>query len=150
MLLTRNWKRTAAGKPVEDIVSTYKNNVGVYDGDLTLVVNDETMMSGVDRNAKIVIDVEDKVTALKEEYNIQNRTNCIIRSLRSSIGEISNYASAYHNKKPKTDEQKKRYEGFVDLLSVINGKAIKNRWRCAATRSVKAGEPARAGCLLYV
>ena len=119
--MTRSWERTAAGKPVEDIVSTYKNNVGVYDGDLTLVVNDEIMMSGVDRNAKIVIDVEDKVTALKEEYNIQNRTNCIIRSLRSSIGEISNYASAYHNKKPKTDEQKKRYEGFVDLLSVING-----------------------------
>lgn len=70
----------------------------MYDGDLTLVVDDEVMMSGVDRNAKIVIDVEDKVTALKEEYNIQNRTNCIIRSLRSSIGEISNYASAYHNK----------------------------------------------------
>lgn len=103
-------------------ITPQRLNGADYDGDLTLVVNDEVMMSGVDRNAKIVIDVEDKVTALKEAYNIQNRTNCIIRSLRSSIGEISNYASAYHNKKPKTEEQKKRYEGFVDLLSVINGK----------------------------
>ena len=110
-------------KTVEDIVSTYaKYNVGTYDGDLCLVVNDPVIMSGVDRNASVVIDVEDKVTALKEEYNIQNRTNCIIRSLRSSIGEISNYASAYHNKAPKTQEQKKRYEGYVDLLSVVNGK----------------------------
>lgn len=97
----------------------------MYDGDLSLIVNDPVIMSGVDRNASVVIDVEDKVTALKEEYNIQNRTNCIIRSLRSSIGEISNYASAYHNKAPKTQEQKKRYEGYVDLLSVVNGKAIR-------------------------
>ena len=89
-----------------------------------MIVNDPVIMSGVDRNASVVIDVEDKVTALKEEYSIQNRTNCIIRSLRSSIGEISNYASAYHNKAPKTQEQKKRYEEYVDLLSVVNGKAI--------------------------
>lgn len=109
----------------EDIVSAYaKYNVGTYDGDLTLIVNDPVIMSGVDRNASVVIDVEDKVTALKEEYSIQNRTNCIIRSLRSSIGEISNYASAYHNKAPKTQEQKKRYEGYVDLLSVVNGKQL--------------------------
>ena len=96
----------------------------MYDGDLTLVINNPLMMSGVDRNAKIVIDIEDKVTALKEEYNIQNRTNCIIRSLRSSIGEISNYASAYHNKVARTDEQKKRYESYVDLLSVVNGRCF--------------------------
>ena len=97
-------------------------NTDVYDGDLCLIINNKMMMSGVDHNAKIVIDIEDKVTALKEEYNIQNRTNCIIRSLRSSIGEISNFASAYHNKKPKTEEQKQRYENYVDLLSVVNGK----------------------------
>ena len=41
-----------------------KYDVGMYDGDLSLVLNNETMMKGVDRNASIVIDVEDKVTAL--------------------------------------------------------------------------------------
>jgi len=37
----------------------------VYDGDLCLIINNKMMMSGVDHNAKIVIDIEDKVTALK-------------------------------------------------------------------------------------
>ena len=105
-------------------ITPQRLNGADYDGDLCFVINNKMMMSGVDHNAKIVIDIEDKVTALKEEYNIQNRTNCIIRSLRSSIGEISNFASAYHNKKPKTEEQKQRYENYVDLLSVVNGKAI--------------------------
>lgn len=100
----------------------------MYDGDLCLVVNDKTMMKGVDRNAAVVIDVEDKITALKEEYTTQNRTNCIIRSLKSTIGEISNYASSYHNKAAKTSEQKKRYENYVNLLSIVNGKAMKSRW----------------------
>lgn len=110
----------------------------MYDGDLSLVLNNETMMKGVDRNASIVIDVEDKVTALKEEYNMQNRTNCIIRSLRSSIGEISNYASAYHNKAPRTDEQKARYESYVDLLSVVNGKFLPLQNRVNALPAVSS------------
>lgn len=105
-------------------ITPQRLNGADYDGDLTLVVDNSLMMSGVDRNAKIVIDVEDKVTAMKEEYTVQNRTNCIIRSLKSTIGEISNYASAYHNKGAKTPEQKKRYESYVDLLSIINGKSI--------------------------
>lgn len=95
-----------------------------FDGDLCFVINNKIMMKGVDRNAKIVLDIEDKVTALKEQDNIQNKTTCILRSLRSQIGEISNFASAYHNKPYKDEEQKKKYESYVDLLSVINGKAI--------------------------
>ena len=60
-----------------------KNDVGVYDGDLVLVLNSPLMMKGVDKNAKIVIDIEDKVTALAEKDTIQNRTACIMRSLKS-------------------------------------------------------------------
>lgn len=134
--MTRSLERTAAGKPVEDIVYTCKkNNAGVYDGDLTLLLDSPLMMKGVDRNAKIVIDIEDKVTALAEKDTIQNRTACIMRSLKSLIGEISNYASCYHNKTPKTEKQKETYSRYVDLLSITNGKAIKNRWPCAVTRS---------------
>lgn len=98
-----------------------KNDVGVYDGDLVLVLNSPLMMKGVDRNAKIVIDIEDKVTALAEKDTIQNRTACIMRSLKSLIGEISNYASCYHNKTPKTEKQKETYARYVDLLSITNG-----------------------------
>lgn len=94
------------------------------DGDLCFVIDDKVMMQGVDRNAKIVLDVEDKITSLKEADTIQNKTACILRSLRNQIGEISNYASAYHNKIPKTKEQKDRYESYIGLLSVINGKCI--------------------------
>lgn len=122
--MTRSLERTAAGRPVEDIVYTCKNDVGVYDGDLVLVLNSPLMMNGVDRNAKIVIDIEDKVTALAEKDTIQNRTACIMRSLKSLIGEISNYASCYHNKTPKTEKQKETYARYVDLLSITNGKAI--------------------------
>lgn len=82
------------------------------------------MMEGVDRDAPIVMDIDDKVTALAEANTVQNRTACILRSLKSMIGEISNYATAYHNKYYKTEEQRKTYESYVDLLSVVNGKAI--------------------------
>ena len=101
-----------------------QNNVGVFDGDLVLVLNNELMMKGVDKNAKIVIDVEDKVTALAEKDTMQNRAACILRSLKSLIGEVSNYASCYHNKMPKTQEQKNKYGRYIDLLSVVNGKCI--------------------------
>lgn len=76
------------------------------------------MMEGVDRSSPIVVDIEDKVTALAEADTVPNKTACILRSLKSMIGEISNYATAYHNKYYKTDEQRKTYEAYVDLLSV--------------------------------
>ena len=82
------------------------------------------MMEGVDRNAAITLDIDDKVCALVEADTVQNKTECIIRGLKSRIGEISNFASSYHNKCPRTEEQRQRYENYVDLLSVVNGKAI--------------------------
>lgn len=84
-------------------------------------------MEGVDRDAQIVIDIEDKVTALAEEDTMQNKISCIMRGLTSKIGEISNMASAYHNKVPTSAETKERYENYVGLLSVCNGKEIFRR-----------------------
>lgn len=117
-----------------------------------LVVDNEMMMSGVDRNASIVIDVDDKMTTLEEEDTVENKIEVILRGMNSLIGETSNCATAYHNKRPKTDEQKKIYEGFVDLLSVVNGKNIDNV-RYSRTVSpmtgmpwCAVGEPVNAGC----
>jgi hypothetical protein len=45
--------------------------------------------------------------------------------MNSLIGETSNCATGFLNKTPKSEEQKKKYESYVNLLSVINGKAIK-------------------------
>jgi hypothetical protein len=95
-----------------------------WDGDLLLVIDNQQMMKGVNRNIPIVMDIEDKVTILVEEDNPQNKVKVILRGENSLIGETSNCATGYHNKTPKTIEQKKKYESYIDLLSVINGKCI--------------------------
>lgn len=96
----------------------------MFDGDLVLVNDNKTMLKGVDRNAKIVIDVEDKITAIAETDIAENRIKCILRTTKSMIGEFSNYASAYHNRIPSTEEQKQRYTDYIDIISVITGKSI--------------------------
>ena len=96
----------------------------VYDGDLTLLIDDKTIMSGVDRSCPVVIDVEDKITALSEDVVPENVLKLIKRTLHSMIGETSNCATAYHNKIAGTEAQKKKYQDYVNLLSIINGKSI--------------------------
>lgn len=82
------------------------------------------MMRGVDRECPIVIDIDDKITVLSEEYTKENIYKLILRTMNSLIGETSNCATAYHNKIPRTLEQRDKYREYVELLSVINGKAI--------------------------
>lgn len=82
------------------------------------------MMKGVDRNAPVVMDVEDKITALAEEDTPENRVKLVLRTINSLIGETSNASSCYHNKSPKSEETRKKYESYIDLLSIINGKAL--------------------------
>ena len=47
------------------------------------------MMKGVDRNAPVVLDMEDKITALAEEDTMDNRVALILRTINSLIGETS-------------------------------------------------------------
>lgn len=103
----------------------------MYDGDLSLIIDNPLMMKGVDRDCPIVIDAEDKITALAEPYDIQHILAYTLRSLKSMIGEISNYATAYHNRVPSSEMSKGKYESYVELLSISNGKAIQesNRWQ---------------------
>lgn len=82
------------------------------------------MMKGVDRDLPIVIDVDDKITALKSEYNLENVIRFTLLSLDNRIGEISNVATCYLNKQTTDEEQIKKYDDYVCLLSVINGKEI--------------------------
>ena len=49
--------------------------MGAYDGDLVLVLDNKTMMEGVDRNAAITLDIDDKVCALVEADTVQNKTD---------------------------------------------------------------------------
>ena len=95
-----------------------------FDGDSVIVVDNVEMMSGVDKNASIVIDIEDKATTLEQDDTLENRLKVILLGMNSLIGETSNCASTYHNKMPQSIEQKKKYESYIDLLSIINGKVI--------------------------
>ena len=105
-------------------ITPQRLNGADYDGDLTLLIDDKTIMSGVDRSCPVVIDVEDKITALSEDVVPENVLKLIKRTLHSMIGETSNCATAYHNKIAGTEEQRKKYQNYVNLLSIINGKSI--------------------------
>lgn len=105
-------------------ITPQRLNGADYDGDLIALMDEPTMMKGVDRNASIVIDIDDKITALEEADTQENKLNVIIRGNNSLIGETSNCATAYHNKTAKSAETKAKYSKYIDLLSVINGKAI--------------------------
>lgn len=105
-------------------ITPQRLNGADYDGDLIALIDEPTMMKGVDRNASIVIDIDDKITSLEEADTLENKVNVILRGMNSLIGETSNCATAYHNKVAKSDETKEKYNKYIDLLSVINGKAI--------------------------
>jgi len=93
-------------------------------GDLLFVTDNEIMKKGVQRNLPIVIDVDDKITAIEKPYNKDSVLEYMLMSLDNRIGEISNVATCYLNKQTKDDKQKAKYGGYIDLLSVINGKEI--------------------------
>lgn len=122
----------------------------MYDGDLVFLIDNKTMMEGVDRDVPVVMDMEDKITALAEEDTPENHVALIMRTINSLIGECSNAGSSFHNRCPKDPAVKKKYESYVDLLSIINGKAIeRSLWPYAVTYSKKVGEPGNPGCTTY-
>lgn len=104
-------------------------------GDLVFLIDNPLMMSGVDRNVPVVMDTEDKITALAEEDTPENRAALVLRTVNSIIGEVSNCATGYYGKTPKSEETKKKYESYIDLLSIING----NRFAVIKFREPRPG-----------
>ena len=102
-------------------------------GDIILVNDHPLMLQGSDKNAEITIDVEDKVTALSEEDSDVARIALITRTTKNMIGEFSNYASVYLNRRPQKEEQKKRYDDYLSVISVTVGKSI-DRQHCRVRR----------------
>ena len=95
-----------------------------FDGDIILINDHPLMLQGSDKNALITIDVEDKVTALAEDDTEIGRIALISRTTKNMIGEFSNYASVYLNRIPQKEEQKKRYDDYLSVISVTVGKSI--------------------------
>ncbi len=95
-----------------------------FDGDLVLVIDNDIVKLGIDRNSIVVMDIDDKISAKSEVDSKDNKLAVILRTMKNLIGEYSNYSSAYHNKMPKTDEQKKRYDEFISIIGILTGKSI--------------------------
>lgn len=89
------------------------------------MINEPIMKKGVHPDKPIVMDIDDKITSLAEEDTMENRLALVKRTMNSLIGETSNCATGYLNKVPHNDEQKQKYEEYVDLLSVINRKGYR-------------------------
>lgn len=96
----------------------------MFDGDLVLLIDEPTMLLGVDRDCPVVINLDEKLTALDEDITKENIAALVERTLVSLIGEDSNAATCYHNKRASTDAQKKKYESYIDVLSIVNSFAI--------------------------
>lgn len=94
------------------------------DGDLVLVHKNDIFIKGIDPNLPITLDIEDKITAIENKYTLENLIDFTLVSMDSRIGEISNCASSYHNKNANSKDNKKKYNDYTCLLSVINGKEI--------------------------
>jgi hypothetical protein len=94
------------------------------DGDLILVLKNNIILEGVDKKRPFVVDMDDKVVAKAEDFSLENRIKSTLLSMDNRIGEYSNVSTGYHNKCPKTLEQKLKYEQFINLVSILNGKEI--------------------------
>jgi hypothetical protein len=67
------------------------------------------MKKGIQEGLPIVIDVDDKITAIEVPYDKKGVINYMLMSLDSRIGEISNVATCYLNKQTKDEKQKAKY-----------------------------------------
>lgn len=94
------------------------------DGDRIFQLDEPIIKSGIKRDLPIVIDMDDKITVLEEKINTENIIECTLRSMIDLIGEASNCATSYHNKSPQTEKQKEKYLEYINILTIVNGKAI--------------------------
>jgi len=91
-------------------------------------------------NKPIIIDIEDKATALPLEYNTQNITAYELNSRDSRIGEITNIATSILNNYTEDEKRKKINDENISLLRIYQGKEIdfiKTGKRWVITKSLR-------------
>lgn len=94
-----------------------------FDGDIFLLSDDPVLIdSKIDK--KIILDMEDKVTARSKPYTAENLTDYEVMTRDSRIGEITNVATSIENKYTTDENIRKLYEDDISLLRVFQGKEI--------------------------
>lgn len=94
-----------------------------FDGDIFLLCN-ETIIIDSKIDKKIILDIEDKITAKVKSYSKENIIDYEVMTRDNRIGEITNVATSIENRYVKNDEIQKLYNDFSSLLRVLQGKEI--------------------------
>lgn len=94
-----------------------------FDGDIFLICDDPIIIdSKIDK--RIILDIEDKVTAKVKPYTKENIIDYEVMTRDNRIGEITNVATSIENRYVKNDEIENLYNDFSSLLRVLQGKEI--------------------------
>lgn len=94
-----------------------------FDGDIFFLCNDPIVIaSKIDK--PIILDIEDKVTALSKPYTKENLIDYEVMTRDNRIGEITNAATSIENRYTTNDEVKELYSDYASLLRIIQGKEI--------------------------
>lgn len=93
------------------------------DGDIFFLCNDKIVIdSKIEK--PIIIDIEDKATAISKPYTKENIIEYEIMTRDNRIGEITNVGTSLENKYITDDDVKKLYSDFSSLLRIFQGKEI--------------------------
>lgn len=93
------------------------------DGDSLLLCHDPLLIN-TKIEKPIIIDIEDKVSALKKTYTKENIVEYELNSRDNRIGEITNVATAILNQYIEDDKWKRVNYDNVSLLRIYQGKEI--------------------------
>lgn len=94
-----------------------------FDGDIFFLC-DEPVVINSKIEKPIIIDIEDKATAVPKKYNKENLIEYEVMTRDSRIGEITNCATSIENKYTTNEEIKELYSNYSSLLRIYQGKEI--------------------------
>lgn len=95
------------------------------DGDIIWVTDDKIIYNSIeDEDTAVVVDRDDKSSAKKTIYNIDNLIEYERRTLSQRIGEITNISTGFANQTPNSEKSKKYIDDQNVFLRVAQGHEI--------------------------
>jgi len=95
------------------------------DGDIIWVVKDNTIYESVeDEDVSVVVDKDDKSSAQKTMYNIENLIEYERRTLSQRIGDITNKSTGLGNQTPQSLKSKKYIDDQMVFFRLAQGHEI--------------------------